>query len=107
MKPKGPFNLAVDFIQHISPKESEQNHQSSSLLTQRKCWNEKMKSVNICTSMNDTERATLAVSVCADGTKLPPILIFKGTQKGWVANKEFPQFVTWLQILLHGWTRVQ
>ena len=27
-----------------------------------------MKSVNICTSMNDTKRATLAVSVCADGS---------------------------------------
>ena len=34
----------------------------------------------------------MAVSVCADGSKLPPMFIFKGTQNGWIAKKEFANF---------------
>ena len=53
-----------------------------------------VKTVTICTSTQDIRRATLAVRVCADGTKLPPILIFKGKQNGRIATKDFPTFPT-------------
>ena len=34
------------------------------------------------------------MTVCADGTKLPPMLIFKGKQNGRIATEEFPMFPT-------------
>ena len=37
---------------------------------------------------------TLAVIVCENGTKLPPMLIFKGKHNGRFAAKEFPMFPT-------------
>ena len=48
--------------------------------------------VTICSSTQDTRQATLAVTVCADETKLPPMFIFKGKQNGRIAEKEFPTF---------------
>ena len=53
-----------------------------------------LKTVTIHTSKQDTRWATLAVKVCVDGTKLPPMLIFKGKQYGRIAAKEFPTFPT-------------
>ena len=46
-----------------------------------------VKTFTTCTSTHDTRWATLAVTVCADGMKLPPILIFKGKQNGRIAAK--------------------
>ena len=34
------------------------------------------------------------MTVCADGTKLPPMLIFRGKQNGRIATKEFPTIPT-------------
>ena len=70
----------------------------------------KVKTVNIGTSTKDTRWATLAVTVCADGTKLPPMLIFKGKQNGSFAAKEFSTFPTGCEYFvrrMHGWMRVQ
>ena len=53
-----------------------------------------VKKVTIHTSTQDTRQATHAVTMCADGTKLPPMLIFKGKQNGRIAAKEFPTFPT-------------
>ena len=52
------------------------------------------KTVTMCTSTQDTRQATLAVTVYADGTKLPPMLIFKCKQNGRIASKEFLTFPT-------------
>ena len=41
---------------------------------------------------NDSKRATLAALVCVDGTKLSPILIFKGAQNDWIVKKKLPNF---------------
>ena len=48
--------------------------------------------MSIHTSTTDTKIATLAISVCEDGSKLPPILIFKGTKNGQIAKKELSNF---------------
>ena len=53
-----------------------------------------VKIVTIHTSTQDTRWAILAVIVCADGTKLPPMLIFEGKQIGRIVEKEFPMFPT-------------
>ena len=69
-----------------------------------------MKSVNIGTSTNDTKRATLAVSVCADGSKLPPMLIIKGTQTVGLQKKSFQNLHMAVSIIArktHGWMRGQ
>ena len=93
----------LDFMQHIHPKVSEQNHDTKFINMNQTpifftCYSKKTlewkgtKSLNINTSMNVTNRATLTVSVCADGSKLPPMLIFKGTQNSQIAKNEFPNF---------------
>ena len=102
-----PVESAADtlaFMQHIHPKISEQNHGPKFIINIDKtpifftCHSKKTlewkgtKSVNIHTSTNDTKRVTLAVSVCVDGSKLPPMLIFKESQNCWIANNEFPNF---------------
>ena len=51
-----------------------------------------VNTVIIQMSPQDTRWATLSVTVSADGTKLPPISIFKGKQSGRIASKEFPTF---------------
>ena len=45
--------------------------------------------MNIHNSTNDTKEP-LWLYLCADGSKLPLMLIFKGTQNGQIAKKEFP-----------------
>ena len=42
------------------------------------------------------KRATLALSLCADGSKLPRMFIFKGTQNGWIEKKRVPKLSTQL-----------
>ena len=53
-----------------------------------------VKTVAIHTSTQDTRWVTLLVTVCADGTKLPPMLIFKGKQNGRTASKDFLAYPT-------------
>ena len=53
-----------------------------------------IKTVTIPTSTQDTRCATFAVTVCADGTKLPPVLIIKGEPNNRITAKEFPMFPT-------------
>ena len=94
-------------MQSIHPKVSKQNCNSKFIIIMDQTpiffachskktleW-ERKKSVNICPSMEDTKRSTLAVSVHAGGTKLPPIVIIKGTQNGQIAKK-VPKFSTQL-----------
>ena len=54
----------------------------------------RVKRVTISTSTQYTRLATLAMTVCADGTKLPPMLIFNDEKNGRIAAKEFPMFPT-------------
>ena len=79
---------ALDFMQEIRKKVSETYHEKN-------CFNidqtpvfftfhsnqtlemKGVKTVTIITSTQDTRHATLAVTVCADGTKLPLMLISK------------------------------
>jgi hypothetical protein len=51
------------------------------------------KTIHIRTSMNDTMRVTVAVTITADGTLLPSTLVFKGKPDGCIAKKEFPSGV--------------
>ena len=50
------------------------------------------KTVHICTLTNDTKRVTVAVTITADGTLLPLMLVFKGMPNGRIVMKEFPFF---------------
>ena len=47
----------------------------------------------------DTRWATLVMTVCIDGTNLPPMLIFKEKQDGRIVAKEFPTFPTGCTLL--------
>ena len=48
-----------------------------------------VKTVHICNSTNDTKRATVAVTIAADGTVLPLMVVFKGQRTGQIATREF------------------
>jgi transposase-like protein len=48
--------------------------------------------INIRKSTNDTKRATLAVTVTASGQFLTPYLVFKGTETGRIAQREFKDY---------------
>ena len=63
-----------------------------------------VKTVTIHTSTQDTRWATLAVTVCADRIKLPPMLIFKGKQKSF---QWFQLAVSTFVGRMHGWRSVQ
>jgi len=47
------------------------------------------KTVHVRTSTSDTKRATVAVTICADGTVLPSVVIFKGKPGGRIEKTEF------------------
>ncbi len=47
------------------------------------------KTVHICTSSDDMKRVTVAVTIAADGTVLPSMLIFKGQPGGRITKTEF------------------
>ena len=49
------------------------------------------KTIHIHTSTNDTKRVTVAVTITADGTLLPLMLIFKGKPNGRIVRMEFPR----------------
>ena len=51
-----------------------------------------MKTVHVRSSTNDTKRATVAVTIAADGTVLPAVVIFKGKPGGCIVKKEFPTY---------------
>jgi hypothetical protein len=50
--------------------------------------------VHIRTTPHDNKRATVAVTIVADGTVLPAIVIFKGSPKGGIATREFSSYLT-------------
>ncbi len=50
------------------------------------------KTINICTSMNNTRQATVAVRIAGDGKVLPLTIIFKGKHDGHIAQSEFATF---------------
>ena len=67
-----------------------------------------VKTVHIRTSKNDTKRATVAVTIAADGTVLPATIVFKGKANGRIAQNEFPltrQPTTTNARTTPGWTR--
>jgi hypothetical protein len=53
-----------------------------------------VKTVHIRTSTNDTKRATVAVTIAADGTVLPSTIVFKGKPDGRIARTEFGTYPT-------------
>ncbi len=53
-----------------------------------------VKTVHIRTSTNDTKRATVAVTIAADGTVLPLTIVFKGKPDGRIARNEFATYPT-------------
>ena len=55
-------------------------------------WKE-MKTIHARASMTDTKHVTLVATIMAIGKMLPPFLIFKGTQNGWIATWEFSIFL--------------
>ena len=52
------------------------------------------KTVHIRTSTNDMKRATVAVTIAADGTVLLLMVIFKGQRTGRIATMEFSTYPT-------------
>jgi hypothetical protein len=48
--------------------------------------------VHIRSSTSDTKRATVAVTIAADGTVLPAVVVFKGKPNGRIAEKEFGNY---------------
>ena len=56
---------------------------------------------------NSTARLTVSLAVSADGDKLKPMVIFKGTPDGRIATRELPEFETRDELLLccqpHAW----
>ena len=52
------------------------------------------KTIHIRTTADDTKRATVAVTIAADGTLLPSMVIFKGAPNGRIARTEFDAYPT-------------
>jgi hypothetical protein len=50
------------------------------------------KTIHIRTSMNNTKRATMAVTIMGDGTVLPSTIMFKGKHEGRIARSEFAMY---------------
>jgi hypothetical protein len=50
------------------------------------------KTVHVRSSTSDTKRATVAVTIAADGTVLPAVVVFKGKPGGRIEAKEFPTY---------------
>ncbi|KAG7337524.1 hypothetical protein IV203_018970 [Nitzschia inconspicua] len=48
------------------------------------------RSVTIRQSGNNKTRATASLAVAADGSKLKPMIIFKGEPRGTIATRELP-----------------
>jgi hypothetical protein len=52
------------------------------------------KTIHIRTTAEETKRATVAVTIAADGTLLPSMIVFKGAPKGRIAKFEFASYPT-------------
>jgi hypothetical protein len=75
------------------------------------------KTVHIRTSSDDTKRVTIAVTIAADETVLPLMLIFKGQPNGKIARTEFGSYLAthryrcqanaWMDEVwcTHGWVK--
>ncbi len=50
------------------------------------------KTILVRTSTNDNKRATVAVTIAANGTVLPLMVIFKGKPNGCIAKTEFATY---------------
>jgi hypothetical protein len=50
------------------------------------------KTIHVRTSTHDTKRATVAVTITADGTVLPLMVVFKGKPNGRIAKTEFAAY---------------
>ena len=59
------------------------------------------RAVNILSSMQNTSRATISVSITADGRVLTPMLTFKGTREGRITTRELPQNPHWYHLFLN------
>jgi hypothetical protein len=53
-----------------------------------------VRTVHVCTSTNDTKRATVAVTITSSGLLLPLMVIFKGKPDGRIAKTEFGDYPT-------------
>jgi hypothetical protein len=51
------------------------------------------KTIHVRTSMNDNKLATVAMTITADGTVLPSMVIFKGKPNGRIAKTEFATYL--------------
>ena len=51
--------------------------------------NKVVRSIHVCPLTSHTKRVTLAITLDASGSMLPPMLIFKGMQNGCIAIKAF------------------
>ena len=51
-----------------------------------------VRTVHIRSSTSDTKRATVAVTIAADGTVLPAVVVFKGKPGGRIAKTEFATY---------------
>jgi hypothetical protein len=51
------------------------------------------KTIHICKLMNDTRRATVAVTITGDGTVLPSTIIFKRKNDVCIARSEFATYL--------------
>jgi hypothetical protein len=52
------------------------------------------KTIHIRTTADDTKRATVAVTITADGTLLPAMVVFKGKANGKIARTELGSYPT-------------
>ena len=52
------------------------------------------KTIHIRTTADDTKRATVAVTIAADGTLLPSMIVFKGAANGRIAQNELSTYPT-------------
>ena len=52
------------------------------------------KTIHTCTTADNTKRATIAVTIAADGTLLPAVVLFKGTATGRIASRELGTYPT-------------
>ena len=52
------------------------------------------KTIHIRTTADDTKQATVAITITADGTLLPAMVVFKGTSRGRIAMHELGTYPT-------------
>ena len=52
------------------------------------------KTIHICMMADDTKQATVTVTIVADGTLLPAMVVFKGTANGKIVRTELGYYPT-------------